>query len=131
MQRLELTGDIMINVPPALPNRFIDEIKIETEARPNAHLVGRSDRNPQEPFELGFRIALLAKTFRNIRANRFRGPANFDRQAHAARFEESSSLPDEPQEPSDMPSERPQGLRRIEPDRSSRSSDPWSLYSEF
>ncbi len=76
MKRLELAGDVLIGIAPLLPSCFIDEIKVETEARPNTHLVGRPDRNSQEPFEFQFRIALLTEPFRDIRTDRFRSPAN-------------------------------------------------------
>ena len=65
-QNLQLLGDDLIFVSPISPGLFIDIAKIERIARPNPHLIRRSDRHPEKAFELRFRLLLTAVTFGNI-----------------------------------------------------------------
>ena len=74
MQRLKHARNRLIFVAPMLPACFVDVAEIETKTSPYPHLVGGADRDSQESLELHLRVALLAETFRDIAADRFRGP---------------------------------------------------------
>ena len=69
----------MILTAPARPCFLLDISKIKTITTPNTHLIGRANRHHQITPELCFRLLLLAKPFRNCRANGFRSPPHLAR----------------------------------------------------
>ena len=53
-QSLQLFGDYLIFVSPLEPKRFVDVTQIERVARPNPHLIGRTDRHPDKASKFRF-----------------------------------------------------------------------------
>src|ERR1700761_2132069 len=80
IEALQHAGDLAIVALPLLGGGGRDIAEVATVQRPYLHLVGRADRHHQKATKLGARLALLAKAFGDIGADRFRGSANLVRQ---------------------------------------------------
>ena len=70
-QSMQHACDFLILGTPLLPRRLIDVAEIQAVSRPDPHLIGRRDRHRHEPFELRRRDAVLGKSLRDVRADRF------------------------------------------------------------
>ncbi len=66
MGTLKHFDDFLILVSPTLPRRLIEISQIETVSHPNAHFIGRSDRDGDEAAKLCLGYALLAKSLGDI-----------------------------------------------------------------
>src|SRR6185312_6797828 len=73
-------ADLDIAVRPFLPDLLLDITEIGAVAQPELHLVTAADRGRQVSPILRRRMTLLGEAFGQIRADRFRGPAELIRQ---------------------------------------------------
>ena len=73
---LQLFRDYLIFVSPISPGALVDVTQVERVARPNPHLIRRSDRHPRKRLNSAFDRFWRPITFRNIGADGLARPAH-------------------------------------------------------
>src|SRR5918992_3700801 len=75
-QALQHFGDLVILLPPGLPDHLVDVAEIETVADPHPHLVGRAQGHDQEATEVRRLHPLPGKALGDVGADRLARPSH-------------------------------------------------------